>query len=629
MLRMIPFTRAKIQDPVWLKRLALVRDTVLPYQWEILNDRVPGAESSHCIRNFKAAAGQVDARHGGMVFQDSDLYKWLEAVAYSLAVHPDSALMALADEAVNLIAAAQEEDGYLNTYYTLEKPDRRYTNLMEGHELYCAGHFIEAAVAYHQATGRDKVLDVAMKLARHLHRVFMNHKGYPGHPEVELALIRLYEHTGEDFLFDLALRFINNRGTGENQLDLERKDPAHEWIWEDMKRFDDQYFQAHAPVREQKTAEGHSVRAMYLFAAMADAARHSGEQALKTACVHLMDNVKNRRIYVTGGIGSASFGERFTTDYDLPNDSMYCETCASIGLMLFARRMTALTGDLHHYDLWERALSNTVLAGMGEDGRHFFYVNPLEVRPDAIHHNMTYHHVKPVRQSWFGVACCPPNIARTLPSLAGSLYAFGQDNSLYVLAHIASQFEDQGYTGTLKTTEEGCEFTLKGPATSLHLRVPEGFRLLAEQGQQEGGVHILSHPGGEASYRYRLLPVTRIIRAHPRVSSCAGKACLVRGLTVYCLEEKDNGAPLSGLYACTGCGVEEIPSGNYFGLPVLKLKGARVKEGAFEGQLYSEAPLQYQDQELVFVPYAHWGNRGEGEMQVWFNVKSCTECIEK
>lgn len=618
MLKPLPYTKVRITDPDWVRRIDLVRTVVLPYQWEILNDRVEGAEKSYCVRNFRAAAGDIKAEHGGMVFQDSDIYKWLEAVAYALSVSRDAGLEALADEAVELIVRAQQEDGYLNTYYTLKKPEGRYTNLMEGHELYCAGHMMEAAVAYAEVTGKKRLLDAALKLARHLHGWFMPRKGYPGHPEVELALIKLYEHTGEAYCLELAQHLIDVRGAGENQLDLERRDPDHDWIWEIMKHFDDEYFQAHLPVREQTTAEGHSVRAMYLFAAMADAARLSGEQELAQACVTLADNVRTRRMYVTGGIGSASFGERFTTDFDLPNDSMYCETCASIGLMLFSRRMSWLTGDTRYFDLWERALNNTVLAGMGGDGKHFFYVNPLEVRPEAIRWNLTYEHVKPVRQSWFGVACCPPNIARTLPSLSGSLYA-RSDGALHVLSHIASHFEDEGLKVALTRQGEDHTLQVEGPAMELRLRVPEGSTLSAQGGRTEGAEHVFSHPGGQHAYRYRLSPHLRAVRANPRVASSAGKICVMRGLDVYCLEEKDNGPWLSGLYMKEGAQLREVKGASMDGLPVLEAEGLRMKEQAFQDTLYSEDKMVFEQATLRFVPYRAWGNRGEGEMAVWVN----------
>ncbi len=620
MIMSIPFTKVNITDPLWQEKIDLVRTVVLPYQWEILNDRVEGAEKSFCVRNFLAAAGDLSAPHGGIVFQDSDLYKWLEAVSYTLVIRRDENLEKLAEEAIDLIVRAQQADGYLNTYFTLMKPEGRYANLTDGHELYCAGHMIEAAVAYAQATGKGKLLDAALRLARHLSAYFLPRRDVPGHPEIELALIRLHEHTGERSCLELARHFIDVRGTGANQLELERSASKHEWILEDMKRFEDRYFQAHRPVREQDSAEGHAVRAMYLFAAMADIARLTGEEALSEACLKLIRNVRSRRLYVTGGIGSSSVGERFTLDWDLPNDTMYCETCASIGLMLFARRMTLLTGDLSYYDLWERALNNTVLAGMGSDGRHFFYVNPLEVRPEAIRKNPTLAHVKPVRQSWFGVACCPPNIARTLSSLSGSLYARDGD-ALYVLAHIPSEFQEEGFAVRLSREGEVCRLQVSGSAMALRLRVPEGFQMTARGAREGKGCLVFDHPGGEAEYAYCLSPRVRLVRANPRVAAAAGKACLMRGQDVYCLEELDNGAWLSGLRLPEDAVFREESAAGFGGLPIITTKGFRVTDSAWGDALYTEKAPAYEPCTLIFIPYRHWGNRGEGEMSVWINLR--------
>ena len=619
MLKLLPFTDVKVNDSYWLSKMKLVSDVVLPYQWEILNDRVEGAPRSYCIENFKTAAKRHGV-HRGVVFLDSDLYKWLEAVAYSLAMHRDSALEALADEAVDIIAAAQEPDGYLNTYYSLMKPDKRYTNLMEGHELYCAGHLIEAAVAYAQATGKGRLLEVAMKLAGHLYQTFMPLKKYPGHPEIELALFKLYEHTGEAFCLELSKHLIDVRAETDRGFEAERSDPGREWIWEDMKRFDSKYFQAHLPVRQQKDAEGHSVRAMYLFAAMADVAGAAGDQELKEACVKLFQSVKDRRMYVTGGIGSSAFGERFTVDWDLPNDTMYCETCASVGLMLFARRMAMLTGELSAYDVWERALRNTVLAGLGEDGRHFFYVNPLQVIPDVNRGNMTYEHVKLSRQSWFGVACCPPNIARTLLSVSGSIYATGE-GELCVLAHIPSEVERDDLT--LRLSKEARRFSLlvEGKAMKLRLRIPEGYDISADGAVKKDGELVFDHPGGRAEYSYTLKPRVRLVYANPRIAGNSFKACLMRALDVYCLEEADNGPGLSAVYLAKHALFTEDESDLREDLPVILAQGSRPVKEAQSDSLYSETPPQYEPCQLRFVPYRSWGNRGEGEMTVWFHVK--------
>jgi uncharacterized protein len=620
-MNLLPYTAVKVTDPFWADRIRLVCKVVLPYQWEMLNDRVEGAVKSHCILNFKAAAGETEYGHYGTVFLDTDLYKWLEAVAYALAVEGDAALEALADQAVELIIGAQQADGYINTYYTLNAPQKRFSNLMEGHELYCAGHMFEAAVAYKQATGKGRLLDAALRFADCISRTFALRAGYPGHPEVELALIRLYEETGEKRCLDLAEHFLNARGAGESVFNKERTDPAHDWIWHEMQSFDDAYFQAHRPVRDQTTAEGHAVRAMYLYSAMADAARLTGDTALGNACATLFANTTERRMYVTGGIGSAALGERFTSDWDLPNDTMYCETCASIGLMMFARRMLLLTGDARFYDIWERSLCNTVQAGMGEDGKHYFYVNPLEVKPEIIHGNPTFAHVKAVRQSWFGVACCPPNVARTLTSLGGSLYAKDGD-ALYILAHIASEAVYNGYVISLKRTGSSCCLRVIGEKTRLRLRIPEGVEFVPEHaGEFRYGYWEIAHPGGEAEYCYSLAPFIRLVHTNPKVSANAGKACLMRGAQVYCMEEADNGTGLSALYLQREARFREEPAARLpEGVPLIKADGLRMSDGVWKGGLYTEETPVFEPCEICFTPYGLWGNRGEGEMQVYVNV---------
>ena len=360
----------------------LIKEVVIPYQYAVLHDQVEGVEKSHVVANFENAAKAVrgeDVGDGfyGMVFQDSDAAKWLEAVAYSLVNFPDTDLEAKADSLIDKIEAAQDTDGYLNTYYTIKDKDKRWTNLLKGHELYCAGHMMEAAVAYYEATGKDKLLRVMQKNAAHIYQHFVTegHEGYPGHPEVELALLRLYHATGDEKCLALAKHFIDVRGV--NNRFYEEEAARRDWsVWgNDATDYD--YQQSGKPVREQRDATGHSVRAVYLYTGMADLAAQTEDQELLNACRQLFESIADRRMYVTGGIGSTVEGEAFTVDYDLPNDTAYAETCASIGLMFFASRMLEAEVDSKYADVMERAFYNTVLAGMQLDGKRFFYVNPL------------------------------------------------------------------------------------------------------------------------------------------------------------------------------------------------------------------------------------------------------------
>ncbi|MCD8119001.1 MAG: glycoside hydrolase family 127 protein [Lachnospiraceae bacterium] len=463
----IPVSRIQVTDPFWAGKMELVRTKMIPYQWNALNDQVPGAAPSFCMRNFKVAAKMNREREAlgakftepaytfrgfetlpddpndlkdqfyGFVFQDSDFYKWIEAVAYSLVQHPDPELEALADGAVDIVCEAQAEDGYLDTYYILNGRDHTFKNLRDHHELYCLGHLIEGAVAYHQATGKDKLLKAAMRYADFAANYFGPEpgkcKGYPGHEIAEMALVRLYEETGEEKYLNLSRYFIDERGQQPNYFALEH--PEKKPDEDEILRF--AYQQAHMPVRDQDEAVGHAVRAVYLYSGMADISRITQDDSLRAACERLWDNIVNKKMYITGGIGGTVMGEAFSFNYDLPNDAAYAETCAAIGLVFFARRMLELHPDAKYANVMERALYNCVLSGMSLDGTEYFYVNPLEVDPEACRKDERKSHVKPVRQKWFGCACCPPNLARLLSSVG--TYAYTEtDDTLFVHLYMGS-----------------------------------------------------------------------------------------------------------------------------------------------------------------------------------------------
>ena len=473
--RTLDLKSVRITDTFWGREQELVRTEVIPYQWEALNDRIPDAAPSYCMRNFKVAgrlmrekkeqgsrfiapaysfrgfqalpedpANPDPDKFYGFVFQDSDFAKWIEAVAYSLTNHPDAALEKVADEAIDIVCAAQAENGYLDTYYIINGMDRIFTNLRDHHELYCFGHLAEGAIAYYQATGKEKLLGAVKRYADFLCMKFGEEegkcKGYPGHEIAEMALARLYELTGEKKYLELGSFFLDMRGRRPYYFDLEEAERAeHEGRpyrqpGEEL-RF--QYHQAHLPVREQSEAVGHAVRAVYLYSGMADVARLTGDAALVQACGRLWNSIVREKLYITGGIGGTHVGEAFSFPYDLPNDTAYSETCAAIGLAFFARRMLQLQADSQYGDVMEQALYNTVLAGMALDGKSFFYVNPLEVLPEACRRDERKRHVKLVRQKWFGCACCPPNIARTVSSLGAYIYTQNR-NTLYTHLYVGS-----------------------------------------------------------------------------------------------------------------------------------------------------------------------------------------------
>ncbi len=623
MLESIPLKDIQIQDRFWKERLDLVRKEIIPYQWEAMNDRVPNAEPSHCIENYRIAAGQAQGSFYGEVFQDSDLAKWLEAVAYVLSFQPDPKLEKLADEAIELVCAAQQPDGYLNTFFTIKEPDQRWRNLREGHELYCAGHMMEAAVAYFEATGKRRLLDAMMRLADLICNTFGPEEGkihaYPGHEEVELALFRMYRATGVRRYLELSAYFINCRGTGENYFRNENDRPGYLPIWGSMDTNSDMsYYQAHQPVREQKQAAGHAVRAMYLYSAMADLAGELKDEGLLNACKTLWNDVTERQMYVTGGVGASGILERFTTDYDLSNEMAYAESCASIGLMLFGLRMNRVTRQAQYFDPVERALYNTVLASVALDGKSFFYVNPLEVWPKACMPYTSKEHVKPVRQPWFSCACCPPNVARTFASLGQ--YIWAQDSQrVYLNLFISSTVKAKNGAILKLETEFPMGNVLKitsDQVLELAVRIPgygKNFRANVSYRKENGyGVFELE-AGKELEIQFDA-PAC-FIRANPEVRACSGKVCIQRGPVVYCLEEIDNGSNLSALSVDTAVSPGERESDIPGGL-MITASGKRRRAWT-DDKLYGEIPSQYEETVLQAVPYAFWGNREKGEMTVW------------
>lgn len=628
-IRPVALRDVQVADGFFSRYADLVREEVIPYQWEALNDRIPGAEKSGCLRNFRIAAGQEAGEFTGMVFQDSDIGKWLEAVAYSLTTHPDAALERTADEVIELLEAAQREDGYLDTYFIVKDPKNRWKCLRDCHELYCAGHLLEGAVAYWQATGKDRFLNVMRRYVDYIATVFGRGegqmRGYPGHEEIELALCKLYDVTGEKKYLDLAAYFIDERGRDPKYFleELKTRGDAFHWEGNDAQGMD--YFQAHAPVREQTEAVGHAVRAVYLYSGMADVAMRTGDEGLLEACRRLYRNIADKRLYVTGAIGSTYIGEAFTFDYDLPNDTAYAETCASVGLIFFMKRMLEADGAAEYGDMMERALYNTVLAGMAMDGKSFFYVNPLEVFPEADEKDPSKRHVKTVRQKWFACACCPPNVARLLADLGSYIYR-RKGSAVTADLFIGSRLALPGGAELIQTSEVPfggkVTFTLRGAAQGFSLRVrcpewAEGVTCTAPCRKENGYIAIQKdwQDGDSVTLVFGMEP--RRIYANPLVRQDAGKVCLMRGPLVYCLEEADNGANLHLLRLPEGEPVEAVRGeGALFGMTLLRARGRRfVPHGS---RLYApDRQGREEEARLTFVPYFAWGNRDKGEMAVY------------
>ena len=648
----VPLNFIRIGDSFWKKHIDLVESSIIPYQWDAMNDNIPDAESSHCIENFRIAAGDSKGEFYGAVFQDTDVAKWLEAVGCSLASHPNKELEKKADEVLDLIGRAQQPDGYINTYFTIKDPKGRWSNLTEGHELYTAGHLIEASVAYYYGTGKRKFVEIMSRFADLICDTFGEDKklhGYPGHPEIELALIRLYYVTGKKDYLDTAKYFIDMRGGEPNYFLEERKRPDYKQIFPEFAGFQSEYAQSHLPVREQKTAEGHAVRAVYLYCAMADLAYEYKAKGLFDACENLWNNMVQKRMYVTGGIGSSGLLERFTTDYDLPNDCNYAETCASIGLALFGMRMAQITRDAKYVDVVERALYNTMLAGIALDGKSFFYVNPLEVWPDNCMPRTSKEHVKPIRQKWFGVACCPPNIARTLASLGQYIYAVNEEGlcvNLFIENDCELRLAGETYLVRMKSKfPQENQFTLQitGEAElpGLWIRIPEyseNYQITIRETAldhrcddkqkaslrkvsytvEKGYAHITENVVG-GTLQITFDAPARFVRANPNVRADAGRVCVMRGPLVYTLEEVDNGKNLEALYLDTKEPLREVFEPELLGgVVTITAKGKRMKTQEWqEGQLYGENPILLEDTTMKFIPYPYWNNRGIGEMCVW------------
>ncbi|MEX2461948.1 MAG: beta-L-arabinofuranosidase domain-containing protein [Paenibacillaceae bacterium] len=646
--RTLPLAKVSIQDSFWSHYEKLIRDVVLPYQWDALNDRIPDAEPSCAIQNFRVAAGEVKGEFHGMVFQDSDVAKWLEAVGYLLTTQPDAELERIADGIIDTISKAQQKDGYLNTYFTLKEPNNKWTNLAECHELYCAGHMIEAAVAYYKATGKRKLLDVACLLSDHIDTVFGTETdkihGYDGHQEIELALVKLFHVTGNEKYLKLSKYFLDERGKTPHFYDEEYVKRGRTNHWPLLNVIEKkEYSQAHVPVREQDKAVGHAVRLVYMSTGMADVAAETGDKELLEACRKLWHNMVSKSMYITGGIGSQVHGEAFSLDYDLPNDSIYAETCASIGLIFFAQRMLQIEAKSEYADVLERALYNTVIAGMSQDGKHFFYVNPLEVWPEAHGKNANFDHVKPQRQRWFGCACCPPNVARLIASLGQYIYTVN-DTTLYTHLYIGGEAKVE-FNGKPVKIIQHSELPWNGKTSfsifpeqsvdfALALRVPwwcedieikvNGELVNTAAVMMDGYAHIhRTWVEGDQVEVSLSMPILSI-RSNPLVRENVGKVVLQRGPLVYCLEEADNGSNLQEVYLLQE-GTRSVHFDNDLlqGIQVISADAERIDHETWGTQLYQKnVTVESRPAVVKLIPYFAWANRTVGEMRVWLNEKS-------
>lgn len=639
MYRSLPLKDIRITDPFFTARIDTARQVTIPYMWDTLNDRVPGVAPSHCIENFEIAAGLKQGEFHGWWFQDTDLWKWLEGVGYSLATHPDAQLEKTADAAIDLAAKAQQPDGYLDTYYIINGLDKRFTNLRDNHEMYVAGHMFEAAVAYYQATGKRKILDMACRVADCFDANFGPEEdklhGYPGHQEIELGLAKLYQVTGEERYIKLAKYFLDVRGQQPHYYDeesLKRGDKPSYWGHIRYPQAPYTYNQAHKPVREQKEANGHSVRQLYMLSGMADVGEMAGDPTLVEAADTVLQNIIHKQMYITGGVGSTHEGEAFSFDYDLPPERCYTETCASIALAMTASRLNRIQPNSCYGDTVERALYNGILSGVSLDGTKYFYINPLEVWPDRCLRRQDMA-VDPERKGWFGCACCPPNVLRTLTGLGAYIYAADEDG-LLVDQYIASRVKTHACGQDIAFTMEA-NFPWQG-SVKITMDSAAAFRLMLRkpywaarhsltingetvEAALENGYLILDRAFAAGDVIELELPMeVRFMNASVRTPNYVGKTALMRGPVVYCLEQADNGDQLWNLAVKTGSAQVEHHADLLCGVTTITCEGLRE---VGESDLYTQQLPDVQPQQLTFVPYYAWGNRGMGEMMVWVHRK--------
>ena len=583
MIEQIDFSHVKINDNFWSPRLSKHVSATLP----VCIDQIENQTGR--IRNFENAA-KGEGEHSGIFFDDSDVYKALEGMAYSLINNPDPELEKKADEWIDKFAAAQQPDGYINTFYTLTGLDKRWTN-MDKHEMYCAGHMIEAGVAYYQATGKRKLLDVCIRMTDHMMSQFGPGKRHwvPGHEEIELALVKLYQTTQEQKYLDFAYWLLEERGHGHGTMGDEGK-------WDPV------YYQDIVPVRRLTDISGHAVRCMYLYCGMADVAALKNDTGYIAAIDRLWDDVVHRNMYITGGIGSSRDNEGFTEDYDLPNLDAYCETCASVGMVLWNQRMNQLTGDSKYIDILERSLYNGALAGISLGGDRFFYVNPLESKGD--------HH----RQEWYGCACCPSQLSRFLPSIGNYIYA-SSDDALWVNLYIGNtgqirigdtdilltQETDYPWDGSVKLTIS----TSQPLEKEIRLRIPNWCKTydLSINGKrinvsEEKGYAVIKDWKSQDVIALDMDMPVEIVAADPHVKENFDKRAIQRGPLVYCMEEIDNP--------------------EYF--DQIQLSPSTTFQTAFVSDILNgikTIKTNGRAQSATFIPYYAWDNRKAGKMRVW------------
>lgn len=601
LLNPVPIENVRLNDAFWAPRLRMLVRVTLPSQYKLL-------EETGRLDNFKRAAGKIRGPFKGLVFNDSDVYKWVEAASFALAYERDEEVERLADAAVKDVVEAQDADGYLNTYFTFEQKKERWSNLRDLHEMYCAGHLFQAAVARHRATGKRDLLEAAVKFADHIYGVFGpgRREGVDGHPEVEMALVELYRETGKREYLELAQIFVERRGRG-----LIGGSPYH---------------LDHTPFKQMQELVGHAVRALYLCCGAADVYMENGDPELRVALERLWQDLVERKMYVTGGVGSRHEGEAIGEAYELPNERAYAETCAAVANVMWNWRMLLMTGEARFADVMELALYNGALAGISLSGDLYFYVNPLADRG------------KHRRQPWFECACCPPNIARLIAYVPGMIYTTSE-RGVWIHLYAASTARINVHGGSVELTQRTkypwsgfVEIEVKPQGIdefSIFVRIPGWTRdsKVEVNGERVEGVH----PGSYAEVRRRwregdLLRIgfdmgPMLLESHPHVTCNTGRVALRYGPLIYCLEQVDNpDHDVWNLAVVPGTLKAEYRVDLLGGVTVVKGKAWAMDTGAWKGKLYArlgEVEAKYCETDFTAIPYYAWANREPGPMIVW------------
>ena len=641
----------KIKNGFWQKRKDLNINSSF---FEILNS----FEKSGRIRALTNENTSSEKPH---IFWESDLAKLMESAFFSMQQEKNKNLKNTCDNIIKKIINNQEDNGYLNFFFKFHEPENKFTNLRDRHELYCAGHLLESAIEHSKATGENHFLNSIEKYIDHIIDTFGREvgkkRGYPGHQEIELALVKAYEYTNKKKYLDLATYFIEERGKtdsnkknyfiNENEilkknsqkLDYSKlpsnlRDFVDFYLAKDESVFKDlEYWQAHKEPIKQNTAEGHSVRALYMFTAMADLARINNNKDLLKTCKLLWRNIVDKRMYIHSGVGSAHIGERFSFDYDLPNDMAFAETCATIALIYFANRLSKIEINSEYADIIENSFYNLILASTSQDGKGFFYDNYLECNPGYLHFQDRRHGI---RDEYHICSCCPPNIARLIASMDMYIYNTYQ-KSLVVDQYISSELDLSDKEQGLKIIQTS-EFPYKGYSeikilnsnnkeTIIYFRIPSWDRKtkILINGEE---INYKTFNGYAKIYRkwkagdkieliFDFTP--RFVRTNPNVRYNIRKASIFRGPILYCLEEIDNGKNLNRFV---------IDSNNSFNEKEDKINSENIISLSINGskfddtnELYIKDKPKLSDAYLKFIPYYLWSNRGENQMLVWINEK--------